>query len=254
MPAGVAKDAGYPSKETAMRKAIIYFSDNDLDPELSGCVVRNLLEVAGDAEIVAVTQRPMSEFKHNIVIGELPRSRKSMFAQIIIGCRNTNADVVCLAEHDVFYNNSHFDSLCPQPYIGKGPFACYDINVVLCDVDGFYWQQDLLLSMGMFDRLALMDDITAKSLTSDIGHLIWCEPGLMQKCPITIDDKWTVVKFASDSPPNVDIIHDRNLARPHYVTDKTWYPKLREVSGFGTHKDFVRRVGLDRIYAGYEKK
>jgi len=87
-------------------KGIVYYTDNRCEERIMR-VVRNQIErCKNNAHIISVSQIPIS-FGENIVIAE-PRSRLTMFKQILAGIEEMKSDVIFLAEHDVLYHPEHF--------------------------------------------------------------------------------------------------------------------------------------------------
>lgn len=86
-------------------KGIVYYTDNQLDPEIMNACQRQL-EKSG-LPIVSVSLEPL-DFGQNIVV-EGERGPLTMFRQILAGIEALDTDVVYLAEHDVLYDPSHFE-------------------------------------------------------------------------------------------------------------------------------------------------
>ncbi len=96
-----------------MKKTIVYYTDNNIDEQLRAAVAKQLVHAAGNIPIVSVSWEPVDLGK-NMVVGKLCRSEDTMRRQIVIGVRNTDADVIYLAEHDVLYHRSHFEFKPPR--------------------------------------------------------------------------------------------------------------------------------------------
>jgi hypothetical protein len=90
-------------------KAIVYYTDNQLDPTIMAACQRQL-ERAG-FPIVSVSLRPIDFGCNAVVEGE--RGPLTMFRQILGGleivAEEGLADVVFFAEHDVLYHPTHFE-------------------------------------------------------------------------------------------------------------------------------------------------
>lgn len=94
-----------------MKKAIIYYTDNNLNNSLAKRCRKTLLDNCGGIPIVAVSQKPIrypEQFGKQILMGEIGRSHLNLYRQIMEGLKNTDADVVFMAEHDVLYSPEHF--------------------------------------------------------------------------------------------------------------------------------------------------
>lgn len=87
-------------------KAIVYYTDNNIDPEIRDMCIEQLESV--NIPIVSVSFEPM-DLGENICVGEQVRCDKTIFWQIARGAAECMDDVVYLAEHDVLYHPSHFD-------------------------------------------------------------------------------------------------------------------------------------------------
>lgn len=95
-------------------KGVIYYTDNRCEERILK-VVRNqlgrCLKPKG-IHTISVSHFPIS-FGDNYVV-EDPRSKLTMFKQILIGLEESRAEVIFLAEHDVLYHPSHFDFVPPR--------------------------------------------------------------------------------------------------------------------------------------------
>jgi glycosyltransferase involved in cell wall biosynthesis len=76
----------YLSDRYQSPRAILYYTDSQLDPSLAAAVRKNLKTVAGPIPIWSVSQEPL-DFGTNICVGPLPRSAQSMYQQILTGAR-----------------------------------------------------------------------------------------------------------------------------------------------------------------------
>ena len=92
-------------------KGIVYYTDNRLDDDLIGEVVRHQLRSTG-LPITSVSLKPI-DFGQNIVL-PLERGYLTMFKQILAGLEACTADIVFFCEHDVIYHVSHFDFVPPE--------------------------------------------------------------------------------------------------------------------------------------------
>lgn len=88
-----------------MKKQIIYYTDSNLDKNISR-VCQNQLKLSG-LPIISVSLEPLN-LGTNICLFTNKPGYKSMVEQIITGLKASDADVVYFCEHDVLYHPSHF--------------------------------------------------------------------------------------------------------------------------------------------------
>lgn len=86
-------------------KSIIYYTDNRLDEEITKRVQRQILK--SGLPIVSCSLKPL-DFGKNIVL-DLQRGPTTMVRQIIAALEASESDYVFFCEHDVLYDQSHFD-------------------------------------------------------------------------------------------------------------------------------------------------
>ena len=198
-----------------MKKAIIYYTCNTHRPEIEEACRRRILDGKGDAELVTVSLQPI-DYGDSRAVLSLPRSPETMFKQIDVGLRMTNADVVFLCESDVYYDPSHFEF---EP--SREDTFYYNTNVwrVRYD-DAFAVRTDFcqqLSGLCVYRKTLLahmrerMEKIAAEGFSRKMGYE-----------PFTHDRvKWPT-QFWADSweseAPNVDIRHDAN------ITASRWSP------------------------------
>ena len=119
-------------------KVIIYYTDNNLNMNIANACRKQLSLAAGDIPIICVSQKPV-KFGINMVVGELNRSRHSIFKQILAGMveawKRFRPETVCLAEHDVLYPEKWFDS---YPELNDTFYYCK--NKWFMDKHGFLYK------------------------------------------------------------------------------------------------------------------
>jgi glycosyltransferase involved in cell wall biosynthesis len=96
----------------SIKKGLVYYTDNRLDPTIMKAVQDNLVKCCPDYEIISVSLEPI-DFGKNIVLNE-KRGYLTMFKQILAGLEASSADIVFLVEHDVLYSKEHFDFIPPK--------------------------------------------------------------------------------------------------------------------------------------------
>lgn len=93
-------------KGEQLTKGLVYYTDNRLDDDPVGHVVRTRLASIG-LPIVCVSLKPLAFGTRNIVMpGE--RGQLMMFRQIRAGLEALDTDIAFLVEHDVLYSPEHF--------------------------------------------------------------------------------------------------------------------------------------------------
>jgi len=91
--------------------AVLYYTDNRLDPRIMAACQRQLLRAG--LPIVSVSLEPLA-FGHNVVV-QGQRGPITMFRQILTGLEIITEDVIFFAEHDVLYHPSHFEFVPTDP-------------------------------------------------------------------------------------------------------------------------------------------
>lgn len=208
-----------------MKKAIIYYTDNNLQYALAKKCRLVLLENSGGIEIVAVSQKPILKpeiFGKNVVVGRIGRSMLNMYLQIMEGLKATDADIVYLAEHDTLYVPEHFD------FIPDERSFYYNENhwfLDWCDRSkrkGLYFppsRSRIALSQLVCYRDLLIDNIRRRiELLKDGKEIVRgikgaCEPGVCDAIAFTgvgFESKYGYKKFETKYP-NVDIRNGQNF-------------------------------------------
>lgn len=187
-----------------VRGGIVFYTDNQLRPEIAGPCRAQLQRAAAGLDIITVGLNTRAGFGEQLVVfGE--RGIVQMHRQILIGLERARADYVFLTEHDVLYHPSHFTFVPPRAdtfYYNThvwhvrypdGHAVYYDAQQVsgLCAsrelLVSYYQQKVALLANEGFD-----------------GHY---EPGLRQKVGSRLVENWQA------DYPNLDIRHGANLTR-----------------------------------------
>ena len=92
---------------------IIFYTANSFENKLSVGVRENLFKVAGDYPITSVSQKPM-DFGKNICVGEIGKSYRNLYRQILIGVKAAETEYVAMAEDDCLYTEEHFKKYRPK--------------------------------------------------------------------------------------------------------------------------------------------
>ena len=109
----------------AGNKGVVYYTDNQCRYDIMTAALKCLCDsIGGDLPLVTVSQMPLPA-GDNIVL-PLERSVLSMFKQMLAGIEAIDADIIFFCEHDVLYNETHFDFTPPDDnayYYNKNVWA-----------------------------------------------------------------------------------------------------------------------------------
>jgi hypothetical protein len=211
----------------ALSRAIVYYTDSQLDERLAEAV-RTVLRVScGGIPIISVSQQPL-DFGRNVCVGELPRERRSMYYQILEGLRAVpRGMVVNLCEHDVFYQPTHFDKLPDsrtRAYFNRSRFY-YSHN---CDTF-LQARGRMALSQGVAYRKVWVDHAKKRLAIPDLGRM-----------------RIAYRNFNSGFS-NIDVRHSQNQTSSKTGQKAKWLRgRLRgvtELPGWGTIREFQEAVG-----------
>jgi len=191
-----------------MTKSIIYYTDNRCEERILRIVRKQLIISKSDIHLVSVSQIPIS-FGDNIVINE-PRSRLTMFRQILIGLEEVRSDIAFLVEHDVLYHPSHFEFLPKRDDL-------YYFNKNVWKVDSRSGKCLYYLT-GKASQLCANRDLLIEHYRKKIRMVeeggwstrIGYEPGNRKVRKGGVDDFGR--EFFTSKCPNIDIRHDSNLS------------------------------------------
>lgn len=201
-----------PSSPTV---GIVYYTDNELEPELMKACQRQLKKAAEGKKIISVSLQPI-EFDNNIVLNE-KRSYLTMFKQILAGLEAIDADIVYLAEHDVLYHPSHFRFIPNE----KNIFFYNNNYWFLRLSDGFALHYDVsplsslcayrdILITHYKERIALVEK-------DGFSYRIGFEPFTHGRIKWPT---WYNYKLRISESPNIDIKHGKNLTTARWSKDK----------------------------------
>ena len=97
---------------------IIFYTANSFENKLSAGVRENLLKVAGNYPIISVSQKPMDFGNKNICVGNIGKSPRNLYRQILIGAKAAKTEYVAMAEDDCLYTKEHFKACRPDNAFG----------------------------------------------------------------------------------------------------------------------------------------
>lgn len=252
--------------------SILYLTDNTLDKKIANFCIDDLIYCATGSgvdeddhwvenpiPIIAVSQKPI-EIKDpildrdikNICVGEIGRSWKSLYTQILAGLNACETEYIAIAEHDCLYGSDHFD-FTPQ----EDRFY-YNRNHWLVNWgtgEYFYISFRKAMSQLVCKTLLLRDyaegmiKLIDRGLEIKPGYRWYGEPGLyadkykeyFKRSGINEDLKKDFVKhiskfessFFTTENPNLDIRHDNNFTGRkkgrEYCTELPYWGKFSEV-------------------------
>ena len=229
-----------------MQKAILYYTDNRLDPAIMQACQRQI-EKSG-LPVYSVSLEPI-EFGNNYVLGGYPEpGPAAMFHQILRGLQMIQEEIVFFCEHDVLYHPSHFE-FTPE----RQDVYYYNLNVwkvrtsdwhaVKVDfcqqTSGLCAYRKLLLEH-YYKRVAL---VYHNGYSSKMGF----EPGTHNR-PERVDD-YKAESWSSPFP-NLDLRHGKNLTpsrwKPEQFRNKRFtagWKEADEVVGWGRLSDVLAPAG-----------
>ncbi len=183
-------------------KAILYYTDNRLDPKLMDLVQKQILKA--NLPIMSVSLKPI-DFGENIHY-QGKRGYLTMFKQILTGLKASQADYIFMCEHDVLYHPSHFEFKPKRNdvYYYNNNVWKYKLSTGQVVSYDSRWLSQLCAS-----RKILVEHYTKKiHLIEFEGKKLWhyrFEPGTKRG----IDNYKT--EWWESEYPNIDIKHGGNL-------------------------------------------
>jgi hypothetical protein len=117
---------------------IVYYSSNYLDdrnPHFINNTKRILLESIADTPLISVTQRP-TDLGTNICVGNIGRSNRNLYWQILQGAKAAKTKYISTAEDDILYAPDNF------AYRPKDDAIAYNMN----KWSFFTWSDPLVFS------------------------------------------------------------------------------------------------------------
>lgn len=217
-------------------KAIIYYTDNQLNLKLAHDVQWQLADISYHRKmpIISASLKPM-QFGKNIHL-PLQRGYLTMAKQILAALEACEADIVYFCEHDVLYHDSHFDFSPLQK-----DKIYYNVNVWrVRNTDGHALYTDNLQQLsglvGYRGTLIKHFRLRVDLLLNAAGRLredefntyvraMGFEPGTHNREERVDDLKAESFK---SKYPNLDIRHDKNLTPSRWNPDQFRNKKFTE--------------------------
>jgi hypothetical protein len=236
-----AGDAFRAARKTrAPSKAIVYYTNNLLRPDVFQAVQSRLAKCRNGHDLVSVSLAPL-DFGRNIVMPG-PSGRLSYFQQILAGLEATDADIVFLCEHDVLYDPSYFTFMPP-----RDDTFYYQTNVWRVDAEtGKAITYDYVAVSQLCAYRALLLDHYRRMVVHVAAHgydkMVGYEPGNTPHKRPGITN--APVGYWRNGRANIDIRHDGTLTASRWSTsefhDKRTCANWQEadgVPGWGMTKD-----------------
>ena len=117
---------------------VVYYTSNHLEetnPFFLKNTKKQLKKAIGDIPLVVVSHKPVKKFNNgeyeNIVLGDIGRSHLNIYRQMTIGAKKAKTKYVAMAEDDILYSESHFNSRqIEKDLLTKPNTFVYDMNKV----------------------------------------------------------------------------------------------------------------------------
>jgi hypothetical protein len=90
---------------------ILYYTSNfleDTNPYFLANTKRILKDSIGETALISISHKPMSDMGENICVGDIGRSNRNIYWQILQGAKSAKTKFVATAEDDVLYTPSHY--------------------------------------------------------------------------------------------------------------------------------------------------
>jgi hypothetical protein len=88
---------------------ILYYTSNREDPEFEMKVLNNTIAQSGGLPVVSVSQKPITNFGENIVVGDVGNSYINEYRQILIGLDQVKTEYFASTESDFLYPRDYFE-------------------------------------------------------------------------------------------------------------------------------------------------
>lgn len=234
-------------------------TENRLNEDIANLCRKQLKKVAGDNEIISVSQKPIDLGK-NICVGDIGRSWLNIYKQQLVGLREAKNDIIAIAEHDVLYTEEHFNWELPDRetfyYNDNCWFVEWQGNHP--EMNGMYskWSPNrMALSQLICDRDMLIQSIEERLQLIEGGLKIMRklgEPGAFPPEVVKAAEYATsgkpyylkelldkhVTKFKAKSfntkQPNLDIRHKSNFTGPRRGKQRCY-----ELAPWGKFDEFI---------------
>lgn len=220
-----------------LTKGIIFYTDNELRPEIAKPVIERLVKIADEKKMPIVTaalHKRLDFGAKNIYFPSLKRGMLTQFKQILGALENSTADIIFFCEADILYHPTHFDFNPPED---KREVYYYNVNVWKVDwftghalkvddlkqLSGFVGYRDFLIRHYK-KRIEIVEqrikDMKEKGMPIEnqgVSHYMGFEPGMHSE-PRGVDN-FPTESWRSELP-NIDIRHDRNISKNRWKKEE----------------------------------
>src|SRR3972149_2247663 len=90
---------------------VVFYTSNylpDSNPHFFNNMTRLLKETILDTPLISVSQKPL-DLGENICVGEIGRSNRNLYWQILQGAKAAKTKWIATAEDDIIYSPDHFE-------------------------------------------------------------------------------------------------------------------------------------------------
>jgi hypothetical protein len=230
-------------------KALLYYTDNRLEPRIMALSQKSLLASCNGHKILSVSLKPM-DFAENVVLN-LQRGYLTMAKQQLAGLKLLDAEIVFFVEHDCVYPKEHFSFVPPRKDVFYYDLAWWKVrsndgqalHFRACQVSGLCAYRDILIEYFQ-NRVRMIE-------SGEIGGRRHFEPGNGPHHDAY--DKLTTHGFDTwySEIPYIDIRHEGVVTRSIFDPKgyrgrvKDWTPSESVPSwgkSLGRFSDFLKEV------------
>ena len=185
---------------------VIYYTPNYDNETFAHRIRLKLFETIGDLPLISISQRPLN-FGINICVGEIGRSVKNVYLQMLEGAQKATTDYVGMAEDDTLYPPDHFNERHFPPLDAFG-YNMSRWSVCTWLKPPVYSITNRLCNSNMIAPRKLLIELLEKRLKLDKGSKLWSEPG-KHDAEYGLG-KYKIHQFMTN--PTVSFIHPETLA------------------------------------------
>jgi len=186
----------------------IYYTPNYKNETFAEKIRQALLKTIGDTPLISVSQKPL-KFGKNICVGDIGRSPRNVYRQMLIGAKEATTDYVGMAEDDTLYHPSQYDSAYLPAY-DTFAFNLARWNVCTWLKPPVYSNVATPCNSNMIAPRKLLIELLekrfAKYPNQETGNL-WNEPG-------KYDFRWKLGKYnvkTFGTTPTISFLHEGSL-------------------------------------------
>ena len=200
---------------------ILYYTPNYKNETFAERIRQYLLKTIENTPLISISQKPL-KFGQNICVGDIGRSPRNVYRQILIGCKAAKTDYVGMAEDDTLYPAVHFDEHYLPPidtisYNMARWSVCHWTSPPVYAMVGSWCNSNMIAPRKLL--IKLLEDRFAKYPDIVEGKL-WNEPG-------KYDEKFGLEKYKVRefmTSPTVSFTHSESLGFNFLKTRKRIHP------------------------------